>query len=71
MTLVPAPPARIQLCGPTVIETGGERLDSRLPGRQGRLLFAYLVLGRHRLTSRDELAGAIWPRQLPSAAETG
>ena len=70
MTLVPAP-ARIQLCGPTVIERDGERLDGRLPGRQGRLLFAYLVLNRHRLTSRDELAEAIWPRQLPAAAETG
>jgi DNA-binding SARP family transcriptional activator len=41
------------------------------PGRQGRLLFAYLVLNRRRLTSRDELIEAIWPRQLPIAAETG
>ncbi len=70
MTLVPAA-TRIQLCGPTVIERDGERLDSRLPGRQGRLLFAYLVLNRHRLTSRDELAEAIWPRQPPTAAEAG
>ena len=70
MTLVP-PHTRIQLCGPTVVERGGERLDGRFPGRQGRLLFAYLVLNRHRLTSRDELAEAIWPRQLPIAAETG
>jgi len=71
VTLVPVPPTRIQLCGPTVVERNGERLDDRLPGRQGRLLFAYLVLNRHRLTGRDELAGAIWPRQLPTAAETG
>jgi pentatricopeptide repeat protein len=62
---------RIQLCGPTVIERGGERFDGRLPGRQGRLVFAYLVLNRHRSVSRDELAKAIWPRQLPSAAEAG
>jgi DNA-binding SARP family transcriptional activator len=62
---------RIQLCGPTVVERGGQRLDGRLPGRQGRLLFAYLVINRHRLASRDELAEAIWPRQLPAAAETG
>ena len=61
---------RIQLCGPTVIDRDGERIDGRLPGRQGRLLFAYLVVNRHRLTSRDELAEAIWPRQLPDAAET-
>jgi DNA-binding SARP family transcriptional activator len=70
VTLV-SPPTRIQLCGPTVVERGGERLDGRFPGRQGRLLFAYLVLNRHRLTSRDELIEAIWPRQLPIAAETG
>ena len=62
---------RIQLCGPTVIERAGERLDGRLPGRQGRLLFAYLVLNRHRLASRDELAEAIWPRQLPNSADAG
>ena len=62
---------RIQLCGPTVIERDDERLENRLPGRQGRLLFAYLVLTRNRLTSRDELAEAIWPRQLPAAADTG
>jgi SARP family transcriptional regulator, regulator of embCAB operon len=71
MTLVSAPLVRIQLCGPTVLERGGERLDGRLPGRQGRLLFAYLVLNRHRLAGRDELAEAIWPRQLPTAAEAG
>lgn len=71
MTLVPAPPTRIQLCGPTVVERGGQRLDARLPGRQGRLLLAYLVLHRHRRTSREELAGAIWPRQPPTAAEAG
>jgi DNA-binding SARP family transcriptional activator len=65
------PPVRIQLCGPTVIETDGERLEGRLPGRQGRLLFAYLVLNRHRLTGRDELMEVLWPRQLPSATEAG
>jgi DNA-binding SARP family transcriptional activator len=69
--LAPVPSTRIQLCGPTVVERNGERLDGRLPGRQGRLLFAYLVLNRHRLTARDELAEAIWPRQLPAAADTG
>ena len=71
MTLAPTPPTRIQLCGPTVIEQAGERLDGRLPGRQGRLLFAYLVLNRHRLTSRDELVEALWPHELPSASEAG
>jgi DNA-binding SARP family transcriptional activator len=71
VTLDPAPSTRIQLCGPVVIERDGERLDARLPGRQGRMLLAYLVLHRDRLASRDELAGAVWPRQLPAAPETG
>ncbi len=71
VTLVPTPTTRIQLCGPIVIERDSERLDSRLPGRQGRLLFAYLVINRRRPASRDELAAAIWPREPPSAADTG
>jgi len=54
-----------------VIERGTERLETRLPGRQGRLLFAYLVLNRHRLTSRDELVDVLWPRDLPSSTEVG
>jgi DNA-binding SARP family transcriptional activator len=62
---------RIQLCGPTVIERGGDRLDERLPGRQGRLLFAYLVLNRHRLSSREEMVEALWPRGLPLSSEAG
>ena len=62
---------RIQLCGPLVIERDGERLEQRLPGRQGRLLFAYLVLHRHRMIGRDELVEALWSDQLPDAAEAG
>jgi DNA-binding SARP family transcriptional activator len=71
VTLASTPPTRIQLCGPTVVEWGGERLEGRLPGRQGRLLFAYLVVNRHRLASRDELVDALWPQRAPSASETG
>jgi DNA-binding SARP family transcriptional activator len=65
------PSTRIQLCGPTVIEWDGERLEARLPGRQGRLLFAYLVLNRHRLATRDALVEALWPGEHPSATQTG
>jgi DNA-binding SARP family transcriptional activator len=71
MTLASTPPTRIQLCGPTVIERDDVRLESRLPGRQGRLLFAYLVLNRHRSTNRDELVEALWPQQPPSAVDAG
>ncbi len=69
MTLGSAPRTRIQLCGPTVVERDGARLDDRLPGRQGRLLFAYLVLNRHRAAGRGELVEALWPRHTPAAAD--
>jgi DNA-binding SARP family transcriptional activator len=47
----------------------GRRIEQELPGRQGRLLFAYLAVNRDRVASRDELAEALWPRGLPSAPE--
>lgn len=40
-----------------------------MPGRQGRLLFAYLAVNRDRVAGRDELAEALWPRGLPSAPD--
>ena len=40
-----------------------------MPGRQGRLLFAYLAVNRDRVASRDELTEALWPRGLPSAPD--
>ena len=51
---------RIHVCGRLSVEWDGEALEERLPGRQGRLLFAYLVLHRARPVRRDELAGALW-----------
>ena len=66
----PRPPqeaTRIQLCGRFVARVAGRRIDRELPGRQGRLLFAYLVVNRDRLVSREELAEALWPGELPSA----
>ena len=56
---------RVQLCGPLVIERGGERVDSQLPGRQGRLLFAYLAVNCDRLVSRSELTEALWHFHAP------
>jgi pentatricopeptide repeat protein len=60
---------RIQLCGRFAARVAGRRIDGELPGRQGRLLFAYLVANRDRVASRDELAEALWPRGLPSAPD--
>jgi len=57
--------ATIQLCGRYVVELDGERLEHRLPGRQGRLLLAYLVLNRDRSVSRSELVESVWPGELP------
>lgn len=61
---------RIQLCGRIAVELEGRRLEPDLPGRQGRLLFVYLALGRDRALSRDELAAAIWPGEAPAGADS-
>ena len=71
MTLAPAVPARVQLCGALVVEKDGQRWEADLPGRQGRLLFAYLVLNRRRACGRNELAQALWGEALPSASDAG
>lgn len=69
MTLASDALTRVQLCGPLVVERGGDRLDGRLPGRQGRLLFAFLVVNRHRVADRAELMEAVWPSRGPSATD--
>jgi len=70
VTLASSHPVRIQICGPLAIERDGERLEAGLPGRQGRLLFAYLVINRHRQVPRDELAEALWREPDPAAVDT-
>ena len=69
MTLASSGSVRIQVCGPLAIERDGERLDARLPGRQGRLLFTYLVVNRHRHVARDEVAEALWREPDPAAVD--
>ena len=58
--------SRIWLCGKLEVELGGERIEGRLPGRQGPLVFALLVLNRGRPVARDELIGALWPGAPPA-----
>ena len=60
---------RIQLCGTLAVEINRERIDDRLPGRQGRLLITYLVLHRPRAVRRDELVDALWPDRPPAACD--
>jgi SARP family transcriptional regulator, regulator of embCAB operon len=69
VTLATSGRLRIQLCGPLAVEREGERLEGRLPGRQGRLLIAYLVINRHRPVPRDQLAEALWREPDPAAVD--
>ena len=60
---------RIHLLGQMCLEVGDEVVPaSALPGRQGRIAFAYLALARHP-TSRDEVAEVVWPDELPKSWE--
>jgi SARP family transcriptional regulator, regulator of embCAB operon len=61
---------RIQLCGKLVARIDGRRVDGDLPGRQGRLAFAYLTLNRHRVVTRSALVDAIWPVEPPALVDT-
>lgn len=69
MTLASSGLVRIQICGALAVECDGRRLDALLPGRQGRLLFTYLVVNRHRHIPRYELAEALWREPDPSAVD--
>jgi DNA-binding SARP family transcriptional activator len=60
---------RIQLCGRLVVELEGRRVEDELPGRQGRLLFAYLAFSRSRGAPRGGLVAALWPEGAPDAAD--
>lgn len=61
---------RIQICGRVFATIDGRRAEHELPGRQGRLLFVFLVCNRLRPTSRAELVDALWPHDLPAAADS-
>ena len=60
--------ARIQLCGRYVADIDGSRIEHTLPGRLGRVLFAYLVLNRGRAVPRDKLLMAGWGQDAPAEA---
>ena len=52
------------------VEANGTRLDEqRFPGRQGRILFAYLAAQKGRPVPRDELAELLWGDELPATWE--
>jgi SARP family transcriptional regulator, regulator of embCAB operon len=60
--------ARIQLCGRLVVDIDGARREDTLPGRRGRVLFAYLVLHRGSPVPRDALIMAGWGQDAPAEA---
>lgn len=61
---------RLFLTGRVAVEANGRVVDdARFPGRQGRLLFAYLVAAQNRPVPRDELADAIWGESPPATWE--
>ena len=62
---------RIHLCGAIRVEIDGLRVERRLPGRQGALLLAYLVLNRQRQLEREALMEALWPARRPASAGVG
>ena len=52
------------------VEANGTRVDEqRFPGRQGRILFAYLAAQKGRPVPRDELADLLWGEELPATWE--
>ena len=69
-TLASRPETRIQLCGRLIAKVGGQRLEDHLPGRQGRLLFAFLVMHRRQPAPRARLIEALWPTDPPAAVDT-
>jgi DNA-binding SARP family transcriptional activator/tetratricopeptide (TPR) repeat protein len=62
---------RIELFGTLTVEVDGRRVEDDLPGRQGRLLFAYLALNRERPVRRDELVGVVWDENPPGSPDAG
>lgn len=60
--------SRVQLCGTFAVELDGRRVDRAFPGRQGRLLFAYLTLSRPQPVPRETVVDALWGGRPPAAA---
>jgi len=59
---------KVFLAGRVAVEMDGAVIDeARFPGRQGRLLFAYLVAEQGRPVPRDELAEALWGDTPPAS----
>lgn len=61
---------KVFLTGRVAVETDGAVIDeAKLGGRQGRILFAYLVAEQSRAVPRDELAEALWGDTPPATRD--
>jgi SARP family transcriptional regulator, regulator of embCAB operon len=61
---------KVFLAGRVALESAGLVIEEeRFPGRQGRLLFAYLVAEQGRPVPRDELADALWGESPPATSD--
>jgi predicted ATPase/DNA-binding SARP family transcriptional activator len=58
--------AAIRLCGRFEVAIGDRDVSQQLPGRQGRLVLAYLACKRGRPVTRDELIDLLWPSHPPA-----
>jgi len=71
----PAPAPRagtvIDLCGALRVQIAERDVAGLLPGRQGRALFAFLVVNRRRPVARVELLDVLWPADPPDAPDAG
>src|SRR5215216_3086927 len=61
-------PLRIQLCGRLALERGSAVVgEDAFPARQGRRLWAFLVLHRRQPIGRGDVAAAVWGEAMPDA----
>lgn len=62
--------SRIHLCGALTVRILGERIENEMPGRQGRLLFAFLVSQQGRRVSRSDMVKLLWNGTPPNEPDT-
>jgi SARP family transcriptional regulator, regulator of embCAB operon len=62
---------KVSLAGHVAAESGdGPLREARFPGRQGRLLFACLVVAQGKQMARGEIAEALWHEDPPASWES-